>query len=610
MKSSTKRAAAIVPAALLIAMGIHAPVSAVAHWKQGFESDATGWFENSSDARIQRVASGTDGIASSSGANHAVLTGPGMYTKFGAYDAEWDGTWTAEVDVYLDPKWEAGTGFDYSVAANGSDDKHQRDFVFHVTKDSSEGELLVGASNNSSFSPRENLEELPNHAVVTDAGWYTLRHTFRDQGGVLAVDLELVKDGKVLFTETRSDAADIMAAIGGNRYGWFTALSGTQLAIDDVEIGRPDQEPGRDYRTDFTHVAITKANEARWRMSGGYDAGIATTGGDARLRLSNATTSGSFGDMLFSPQLAVAAEEGDVDNAFNASFVVEPTEYQEGLSVTVSPDDGQGGRNGWLRLTHVDGGLTVEVAGSYFDENGEQQWQYVDVAKGLDVTTPHTVNMSVIKVPSITEDEINDVFRASVDEGTAVEVGTFEAYYAANHEANHATDTLLFRLSGAAAPALKGMEIDDLSMWVSTEDLSEAPAPPTDDPGPSAPPSGTPVTPSTPPTTTPPTTAPVTPSVTPAVPTVSATAAKVAAESRSGRTKMHVNVNPNKGSGYWNVRIQKKTSKGWKYVGRTYRTQGKYETLTLNLSKGTYRAVVMPKYGRAKGYSKSVTLRK
>ena len=605
MKNSTKRAAAIVPATLLIAMGIHAPVSAVTDWKQGFESDTAGWFENSESARIARVASGHDGIVSSSGANHAVISGPGMFTRFGAYDAEWDGTWTAEIDVYLDPTWDPGAGFDYSVAANGSDNKHRRDFVFHVTKDESEGELLVGASNNTSFSPREDLESLPNHAVVTDAGWYTLRHTFRDQGGVLAVDLELVKDGKVVFTETRKDAADIMDAIGGNRYGWFTALSGTELAIDNAELGRPEQEPGRDYRTDFTHVAITKADEARWRMSGGYDAGIEAGEGDTRLRLSNAVTSGSFGDMLFSPQLTVAADEDAVDNVFNASFVVEPVEYQEGLAVTVSPDDGQGGRNGYLRLKHVNGGLTVEVAGSYFDENGDLQWQYVDVASGLDVTKAHTVGLAVVKAPSSTPDDINDVFRVSVDEGAPVEVGTFEAYYAANDEANHATDTLLFRLSGNAVPAVEGsgLLIDDLSMSVSTEDQSAQPGPPTDDPGPSTPPAVTPGTPgtSTPPATTPPT---------PAVPATPVKAAKVTTSSKSARTKLHVNVNPNKGSGYWNVRIQKKTSKGWKYVGKTYRTQGKYETLTLNLPKGTYRAVVMPKYGYGKGYSKSVSLRK
>ena len=74
--------------------------------------------------------------------------------------------------------------------------------------------------------------------------------------------------------------------------------------------------------------------------------------------------------------------------------------------------------------------------------------------------------------------EINDVFRAWVDAGKAIETGTFEAYYFANKdavtgkpEANHPTDALLFRVSGTPASGTlgKGILIDDLSMSVSTE---------------------------------------------------------------------------------------------------------------------------------------------
>ena len=74
-------------------------------------------------------------------------------------------------------------------------------------------------------------------------------------------------------------------------------------------------------------------------------------------------------------------------------------------------------------------------------------------------------------------------------------------------------------------------------------------------------------------------------------------------EGQVGRkgSKLYLNVNPNKGSGYWNVKIQKKTANGWKTLKGTYRTQGKAEARTINLPKGTYRAVVQPKYGYTKG---------
>ena len=61
---------------------------------------------------------------------------------------------------------------------------------------------------------------------------------------------------------------------------------------------------------------------------------------------------------------------------------------------------------------------------------------------------------------------------------------------------------------------------------------------------------------------------------------------------------MFVDVNPNKGRGYWTFRVLKRDAKGsWVLQGRTYRTKGSKETRTINLGKGTYRVVVLAKYG-------------
>jgi hypothetical protein len=171
----------------------------------------------------------------------------GPFSRFDGYRDTWSGTWFAEIDVYLDPSWPAGTGFDYSVAASGSDGNHQRDYIFHVTKDTSTGQLLVGGSNNTNFAPREDLENI-NHYNVTDAGWYTLQHMFYDAGGYLAVDLNLLDaDGTVLFTETRSNTADtIPGEVGGNRYAWFTALSeDIGLAVDNHQLVVPTSPTGK-----------------------------------------------------------------------------------------------------------------------------------------------------------------------------------------------------------------------------------------------------------------------------------------------------------------------------------------------------------------------------
>jgi hypothetical protein len=593
MKRATKKTIAIVPATMLLAMALPAPAFAVTSWSQGFESDTDGWLENDPAARIARVASGTAGITSASGSNHAVMTGEGMFTRFGSYAKEWDGTWTAEVDVYLDPAWNAGDGFDYSVAANGSDGNHQRDFIFHVTKDTSTGDLLVGASNNTNFDPREDLESLANHAMVTEAGWYTLRHTFYDDAGQLAVDLDLIDaSGAVVFSETRSDSSDLIPEVGGNRYGWFTAMKGIELAVDSARINHSAGEAGRSYTTDFTGEAISKSYKHRWHKSGNYDAEIVTMDGDAKLRVSNAIASGSFGDQLFAPELAVAATEAIKDNAFNAAFTIEPTEYQEGLVVTISPDNGTGGRNGYLRIRHIDGSMSIDAI--RWTEGGNN-FEFVPVATGLAVDQSHTLRMQVVKWISETPKETNDVFRVKVGDGAWFEGDTFDKYYwANNNEVNHETRTLLFRVTSANADlAGKGLLIDDLSMSVSTVEK----------PRPVDPPVTPPVV--TPPVVTPPVAPPV---VTPPAP--AATHAKVVASAKSQRSVLHVNVNPNKGSGFYRVKIQKQAVDGtWKTLTKTYRTKGSKETFTVDLPKGTYRAVVLPKYGfTAKGYSQSVKL--
>ena len=224
------------------------------------------------------------------------------------------------------------------------------------------------------------------------------------------------------------------------------------------------------YTTDFTGVTINTApgaDDSTWRMTGNYDAAI-TGDTDRALRISNAVTSGSFGDQLFSPTLGVAATETGPARTFTASFVLEPVDYQEGLRVTVSPDNGQGGRGGFLAIEHKNGGLDLVSQGSYFDAAGDLQWDVKTVATGLDEAKPHTVKLKLVKKPDTNKSTNNDVFSVQVD-GKPVKNTTFEAYYDAVLEDNYQTDTLLFRLSATAQPLLagKGLLIDDVTIATS-----------------------------------------------------------------------------------------------------------------------------------------------
>ena len=220
-------------------------------YSQDFESSADGWLTSSGGA-IEMTDDG-NAIFTQTGSG-------GPFTRFDGYQNIFpQGGFIAGIKVYLDTNWALGSGFDYSVAASSSSGQHLRDFIFHVTKDSSTGKLLVAGSNNSNFNPREDLETL-NHYEVTTSGWYTLQHDFHDKDGVLEVHLNLLDEhGNVVFTETRSSASDqIASVVGGNRYGWFTNIDiaqgvavagsslvrsptrGSILANDSFPSGTPD----------------------------------------------------------------------------------------------------------------------------------------------------------------------------------------------------------------------------------------------------------------------------------------------------------------------------------------------------------------------------------
>jgi len=149
-----------------------------------------------------------------------------------------DDGYLTELKVYLDPgAMTVGDGFDLTVASSKQDGSHLRDFIFHVGK-TGDGQVLVNGSNNTDFTVNEykllnDGDGMPT--TITEAGWYTFQHVFRDAGdGSLAVDLQVFDSaGTQIFTTTRNNPADLLDTIvGGVAYQWFTFTSGT-FEIDD-----------------------------------------------------------------------------------------------------------------------------------------------------------------------------------------------------------------------------------------------------------------------------------------------------------------------------------------------------------------------------------------
>lgn len=201
-------------------------------WEQDFSTGTSDWYGDIT------WNGPTDQTATVTGAPS------GPYTYFGDHGGSsqnsWPGEWMAELDVYLDPDWAAGTGFEYTVASN-STTGFLRDFVFHVGVDATG--LWVYGDNNAygkvyKSSAAANLPEA--------GGWYTLQQVFTNDNGVLAVTLNVLDSaGTTVYTTTRSDSADTIDKVGGPRYGWFPFLNVSGgMKIDNARLSLVVPTPG------------------------------------------------------------------------------------------------------------------------------------------------------------------------------------------------------------------------------------------------------------------------------------------------------------------------------------------------------------------------------
>ncbi|MBK7408029.1 MAG: HYR domain-containing protein [Saprospirales bacterium] len=210
----------------------------------GYTMGGNDW--NDFGSSVTRVTSGTAGITSADGAAHAALEpNPGYqngaFTRLGGYRFLLRKWFPNLLDVYMDlsdPAVADNTyGWDLSSAVSNTSGSHRRDFIFH-TAGYSGGQILVGADNNTNYARRGDLGSI-NHYTITASGWYTFEWLFYDGGaGQLYVDLNLRDaSGTLLWTETRTDASDIIGStVGGNRYMWFTFAKTDYLPIDNTTL--------------------------------------------------------------------------------------------------------------------------------------------------------------------------------------------------------------------------------------------------------------------------------------------------------------------------------------------------------------------------------------
>jgi hypothetical protein len=207
------------------------------------------------------------------------------------------------------------------------------------------------------------------------------------------------------------------------------------------------------------------------------------TFGEQSLRLSNAVTSGCFGDQTFSKRVVNAAGESNADGAgfelpgsvtqnhFEAQWDFASTvrnAEQPDLSVVASPDRGDGSRMSWVQMADSPDGLDI----NFFDVQGASNPSNfvgpTSVASGLDRTVPHTIRITM----DFVEGPSNDVVRVYVDGALKLTGTSWENYYrydteaAAHNGKTPLVNRILFRTGGTAAPLTtgQGFVIDSFSM--------------------------------------------------------------------------------------------------------------------------------------------------
>ena len=257
--------------------------------------------------------------------------------------------------------------------------------------------------------------------------------------------------------------------------------------VENLTLREEGGEVRSSYETDFegftTGVSID--GQDGWGVAGPptFDESVEDDSGNTVWRVSNAVTSGAFGNQPFAPRPAgivadttVDPVNGDPDsfagesstgassNRFFAQFDFASATgaAQPGLSITVSPDNGSGARHGFFDLQDTGSGL--EIVTFDLDSSGDFIGP-ITIADGLSYTDFHTIGIEIIFNDGPNDDVVNYFL-----DGELIHTGpSWEQFYTNFQDAQHPlgvpVQSLLFRVSGTAEGSVDddGFFIDNLS---------------------------------------------------------------------------------------------------------------------------------------------------
>ena len=201
----------------------------------------------------------------------------------------------------------------------------------------------------------------------------------------------------------------------------------------------------------------TVNNQGGWKSTGSYDQEIVENNfgfkefGCKTLRLSNAVATGSFGDQTFSFSIPNEAGEtsaqnnglsgGTRQNHFEAQFDIATivSNEQTGLSISVSPDRGDGARMSYLRFEDQSDDIHVIFA-DYKSGFIEKEIDTLDRKKS------HTIKF----VMDFVDGPANDIVNIYIDNKLKHTGLSWEDYYRDfENNPTRTVDSLLFRAGGS-----------------------------------------------------------------------------------------------------------------------------------------------------------------
>jgi hypothetical protein len=285
------------------------------------------------------------------------------------------------------------------------------------------------------------------------------------------------KSMNVSFVKKLITAGTLLPGLAIGAIGMLGFFAAQTLVAHAESLGPITFEPE-------TYIVGNIDGQDSWIKTGPYDAAVTATGipagfGTQSLRISDAVTSGSFGDQTFTKPLTDSAGEtiatagtfsvGTKQPHFEMQFDIASTmpTVQTGMHVSVSPDRGDGSRMSYLRFDDMADGIHV-----FFDDVTDPgplgtvaTFNETDI--GTISRSPHTIKLTMDTV----DGPANDVVKVYID-GVLAHTGTsWEDYYRYDPEASaeqspRIVKTVLFRESGTANAddAGKGFLFDNLSL--------------------------------------------------------------------------------------------------------------------------------------------------